>query len=140
MPVVCLLAAAGSAFAQHRVDPTNMYSRIYAIVPMIGSGTWEDPRRPAIAPFPSAMTPGSRAGIIAFNSIESDDGNFALVEIVTASRPQLTSLMAQIRTQLSAAPGFQLFDRSVTSPATVQAAFQLLKKNFDIAEFRVVVP
>jgi len=48
--------------------------------------------------------------------------------------------MAQIRTQLSAAPGFQLFDRSVTSPATVQAAFQLLKKNFDIAEFRVVVP
>ena len=33
-----------------------------------------------------------------------------------------------------------MFDRSTTSAATVQSAFQLLKKNFDITQFRVVVP
>ena len=45
MPVVCLLATVGSAFAQHRVDPGAIYARIYAIIPAVGSVTWDDPRR-----------------------------------------------------------------------------------------------
>ncbi len=45
-----------------------------------------------------------------------------------------------MNTQLSAAPGLQLFNRSTTSTATVQSAFQQLKANFDITKFRVVVP
>jgi hypothetical protein len=140
MPVVCLLVAVGSAFAQHRVDPSSMYSRVYAIVPMIGSGTWEDPKRPMFAPIPQQISAASRTGIIAYNMVESDDGNFALIEIVATSRPQLATITAQITTQLSAVQGFQLFDRSTTSAATVQSAFQTLKKNFDITTFRVVVP
>src|SRR5580704_1960750 len=92
MPVVCLLVAVGSVFAQHSVDPSTMYARIYAIVPMVGSGTWDDPKRPMFAPVaqqPSTQQPAStqttaatRTGIIAFNHVESDDGNFALIEIV----------------------------------------------------------
>jgi hypothetical protein len=115
-----------------------MYARIYAIVPMTGSGTWDDPRRPMFAPIPQQMTPGSRTGIIAFNHVESDDGNSALIEIVAANRPQLALIVAQINA--AAVSGVQVFDRSTTSPATVQSAFQLLKKNFDITTFRVVVP
>jgi hypothetical protein len=137
-PVVCLLATVCSAFAQHRVDPDRMYARIYAIVPMTGSGTWDDPRRPMFAPIPQQMTPGSRTGIIAFNHVESDDGNSALIEIVAANRPQLALVVGQINA--AAVSGVQVFDRSTTSPATVQSAFQLLKKNFDITTFRVVVP
>ena len=140
MPVVCLLVVVGSAFAQHRVDPGNMYARIYAIVPMVGSGTWDDPMRPMFAPIPQQMTPGTRTGIIAFNQVQSDDGNFALIEIVAVSRQQLALITAQMNTQLSTAVGFQLFDRSTTSAATVQSAFQALKANFDITKFRVVVP
>jgi hypothetical protein len=140
MPVVCLLVAVGSSFAQHRVDPGKMYARIYAIVPMIGSGTWDDPRRPMFAPRSQDMTPGSRAGIIAFNQVESDDGKFALIEIVTADRGQLAQITGPINSQLAATPGLQLFDRSVTSADTVQTAFQARKKNFDITKFRVVVP
>jgi hypothetical protein len=140
MPVVCLLVAVGSAFAQHNVDAGSMYARIYAIVPMVGSGTWDDPKRPMFAPIPQQMTPGTRTGIIAFNHVESDDGNFALVEIVAATRPQLLQVMAQMNAQLSATTGFQLFDRSATSATTVQTAFQALKKNFDITKFRIVVP
>jgi len=140
MPVVCLLVAVGSAFAQHRVDPSRMYSRIYAIVPMIGSGTWEDPKRPMFAPLPGQMTPGSRTGIIGFNSVASDDGNFALVEIVAATRLELAKITAPVSAALATVPGLQMFDRSVTPDATVQSAFQLLKKNFDITHFRTVVP
>ena len=84
VPVVCLLVAAGCAFAQHRVDPGRMYERIYAIVPMVGAGTWDDPKRPMFAPVPQQTTLVSRTGIIAFNHVESDDGNFALIEIVAA--------------------------------------------------------
>jgi hypothetical protein len=138
MPVVCLLAAVGAAFAQHSVDPGSMYARIYAIVPMIGSGTWDDPKRPMFAPVPQQTTPGTRTGIIAFNHVESDDGNFALIEIVAATRPGLALITAQMNA--AAVSGLQIFDRSTTSTATVQSAFQLLKKNFDITKFRVVVP
>jgi len=138
--VVCLLACACTAVAQHREDPGRMYERIYAIVPMGGAGTWEDPRRPLFAPVPQQMTPGSRTGIIAFNHVESDDGKFALIEIVAASKAEMSPIKAQMQAQLSAASGFQLFDRSSTSATAVQAAFQLLKKNFDITKFRVVVP
>lgn len=140
LPVVCLLAAVGSGFAQHRVDLANLYSRAYLIVPMIGSGTWDDPRRPMFAPPPQQMTPGTRTGILAFNQVESDDGKFALIEIVAANKAELASIKGPIQAQLSAVPGFQLFDRSTTSPATVQSAFQAHKKNFDITKFRVVVP
>lgn len=138
--MVCLLVAVGSAFAQHRVDPSRMYARIYAIVPMIGSGTWEDPKRPMFAPLPGQMTPGSRTGIIGFNSIASDDGNFALVEIVAANRLELAKITAPVTAALATVPGLQMFDQSTTPNATVQSAFQVLKKNFDISKFRVVVP
>jgi hypothetical protein len=117
-----------------------MYARIYAIVPTVGSGTWDDPMRPMFAPPPQQMAPGSRTGIIAFNQVTSDDGNFALIEIVAANQPQLALITAQMNSQLSAAPGFQVFNRSTTSVATVQSAFQLLKQNFDITQFGVVVP
>jgi len=136
--MVCLLVSISAAFAQHRVDPGSMYARIYAIVPMIGSGTWNDPRRPMFAPIPQQMTPGSRTGIIAFNQVESDDGNSALIEIVAANRSELALITGQM--SASAVAGLQVFDRSTTPAATVQAAFQALKKNFDITKFRVVVP
>lgn len=139
-PVVCLIASVISALAQHRVDPASMYSRIYVIVPMTGSGTWDDPRRPMFAPVPQQMIPGNRAGILGVNHVESDDGKFALMEVVVATRPQLNQLIAEVNNQLAATPGFELFDRSTSSPAAVQAAFQILKKDFDITKFRLVVP
>ena len=140
MPVVCLLVAVGSALAQHRVDPSRMYARIYVIVPMVGSGTWEDPKRPMFAPVPNQTAAGSRTGIIAFNSVASDDGNFALVEFVAENRLELAKITAPVSAGLASVPGPQMFDRSTVPDATVQSAFQLLKKNFDISKFRTVVP
>jgi hypothetical protein len=140
VPVVCLLASVAAAAAQHRVEAGSMYERVYAIVPMVGTGTWEDPKRPMFAPVPHRITPGSRTGIIAFNQVQSDDGKFALIEIVTANKSELSAITSPIKAQLSAVSGLQLFERSSTSASSVQNAFKLLKKDFDITKFRVVVP
>ena len=42
--VVCFLAPLA---AQQGVDRRNLYERLLCVVPMVGSGTAEDPRRPA---------------------------------------------------------------------------------------------
>jgi hypothetical protein len=139
-PVVCLLACVWSSPAQQREDAGRMYERIYAIVPMIGSGTLADPKRPMFIPAPGQRVAGDRTGIIAFNSVTSDDGTVALVEIITATKTDLAPIKAQITAQIPLTAGVQLFDRNSTMPSVVQAAFQSMKKNFDITKFRVVVP
>ena len=58
----------------------NTHERVLAVVPMVGSGTPDDPRRPMYAPVPGGAP--SREGIIAFTYQVSDDGKFALVEFV----------------------------------------------------------
>jgi hypothetical protein len=54
--VTGLLMLAGVVCAQHSVDPRNTYDRVFCVVPMIGSGTAADPRRPQYAPAPGRYT------------------------------------------------------------------------------------
>lgn len=83
--------------APHATLHLNTYYRVIAVVPIIGKGTMDDPRRPQYAPFtpltarPSAATP--RSGIIAFTHITSDDGKNALVEFVGGSRAALLPIL-----------------------------------------------
>jgi hypothetical protein len=95
--------------AQHRVDLRNRYERVLAIVPMVGSGTPDDPMRPDYAPLPpsaavtplvttsSLATPSSPEGIIGFSYQVNDDGKFALVEFVARSRDVFKPLLADTR-------------------------------------------
>ncbi|MBZ5728602.1 MAG: hypothetical protein LAP87_26925, partial [Acidobacteriia bacterium] len=83
--LVGLLALAAVMCAQRRVDPRNTYSRAICVVPMTGSGTPADPRRPQYAPWPPSQKP-SPTGIIAFSHLVSDDGKYALVEFVARDR------------------------------------------------------
>ena len=140
VPVVCLASCAWSSVAQQREDPARMYERIYAIVPMIGAGTKADPRRPMFVPTPQQIFAANHTGVIAFNQVTSDDGNSALVELVMATKTDLATVKAQINAQVALTPSIQLFDRASTSPLTVETAFKLLKKNFDITKFAVIVP
>jgi len=89
--------------AQQRVSPRNIYTRVLCIVPLVGSGTTDDPIRPAYAPLPSSsapITPPAGAtstlgqGIVAFSHQVSDDGKFALVEFVAYSRDAFKDLLA----------------------------------------------
>ena len=125
--------------AQGRVDSRNLYERVYAIVPMTGSGTWADPKRPMFAPPPSQMRPDDRTGIIAFHHELSDDGKFALVEFVAPTKTALAPTLAQLR-QGAAISGVRIFERGKSTRAELEAAFKAAKKNFDFEKFQMVTP
>jgi hypothetical protein len=114
-----------------------MYQRIIAIVPMVGSGTAADPLQPKYAPvFPAASTGTAvrPTSILGFTMILSDEGNFALMEIVATDQSAFAAMLADT--------SIQTFLKGRDSLQSAEAAFQKLKKNFSIATFglRMVVP
>jgi len=60
---VCLCGYAQNS----KVDSQNQHERVIALVPFVGSGTMEDPKRPMFAPKPGEVSPGSTTGIVAFH-------------------------------------------------------------------------
>ena len=128
---MCLLAG-GSAFAQPRVDPRNMYERVLAIVPLVGAGTAADPKRPMYAPAASAMNPTSRTGILGFTYVLSDNGRLALVEYVARDRSAFSAILAD--------KSVQAFVKGVNQRPEIEAAFKALKKDFDFDHFGVRMP
>jgi hypothetical protein len=153
VPVVCLLASFSAAIAQPRVDPRNMYQRVIVIVPMVGSGTDTDPRRPMYAPVlatattsttattatPSAPAPPTPAtplagstGILGYTMVESDDGNSAIVEFVARNQSIFQNILADTTVQAF------LMGRDTRQAA--ETAFQKLKPGFSITNFFVRLP
>ena len=63
----------------------------------------------------------------------SDDGQFALVEFVARDRTAFAQILTDQRS------GLQVFERGKSSPATVEAEFKRLRKDFDFSKFRVAV-
>jgi hypothetical protein len=147
--LLALSVSAGMLFAQGRVAPENLNPRILAVVPMIGSGTPADPRRPMFVPTPSEIAatiptvpPAAdsssgpppvppRTGIIAFQFQLSDDGKNAIVELVGADRNALAPIFAAAATQ----PQIIMFDRNQATNAQMEAVFQQYKKNFSFKTF-----
>ena len=86
--LLALSVFAGMLCAQRSVSPGSMYHRVYAVIPMTGSGTANDPKRPMLIPTVAELSAQNQAGqeadLIAFTSQKSDDGKFALVEMVFA--------------------------------------------------------
>ena len=137
VPVVLALSSS-LLFAQKgpKVDSQNLYQRVFLTVPMVGAGTYADPKRPLFAPKPSEIKPGDRSGIIAWHFEASDDGKTALVEYVFADRAGLTGALRTITAQ----PSVAAFERGKDSTASIESAFRLLKKDFDLNRFMVRVP
>ena len=135
--VLCLFVP---LIAQQRVDPKNRYERLWCVVPMVGQGTFDDPRRPQYAPLagaaavdPSTLDASAIPGIIAFSFQVSDDGNYALVEFVARDRAAFKDILADNR------PVVQAFAKGTAKRADIESAFKLLKKNFDITTFGMPV-
>src|ERR1700682_2790274 len=87
--VVCLFVSSAAAVAQPRVDPRNMYERVLAVVPIVGTGTAGDMKRPMYAPTLGEVRPSAGTGILGYTYVESDDHKFALVEFVARDRAAL---------------------------------------------------
>ena len=135
--VVCLLTSLGAGLAQPRVDPRQMYERVMAIVPLVGKGTHDDPKRPMYAPLPHEIKPTSRSGILGFTYVLSDDGKFALVQFVARDRAAFQQILTD-----AAVPGagVQAFLKGVNKREDMEAAFKAHKKDFDFDHFVVRMP
>jgi hypothetical protein len=129
-----LVLAAQIAVAQlpsrTRVSPRNMYERLVTVVPIIGSGTYADPKRPMYAPLPSQMNPTSRKGILAYSSQTSDDGKYALVEFVAQDQAAFKDIIADT--------AIKHFRKGKDKPADIVTELQKYKKDFDFNHFGVV--
>src|SRR5579864_878630 len=91
--VVCLFVSIGAAIAQPRVDPRNMYERVMAVVPIVGTGIAADMKRPKYAPTLNEIHQNVGTGIIGFTYVESDDHKLALVEFVARDRAALLPIL-----------------------------------------------
>ena len=95
-----------------------------AIVPMVGAGTAQDPRRPLFAPIP-----GERSAISGFTYQISDDGRSALVQFVARSRADFQSLLSAARADV------RVFERGKATLDEVQTEFRKVKAGFDVRQF-----
>jgi len=132
-------ASSSQLFAQHKVQMHNMYERLYLVVPMIGSGTPQDPRRPMYvpAPVPPAADAGAHpasSGIIAYAFQESDDGQYALVELV-ARDPSAFKPILEDRE-----PRVKIFRKGKDKREDIETEFRKHIKDFDLDSLVVNVP
>ena len=127
--VTALLVLVGVVCAQHSVDPRNTYHRVICVVPMIGSGTAADPRRPQYAPAPGSALPD---GIIGFTQVPTDDGKFAIVEFVARTRKALLPILDD--TTITS------YEKGLQSATAIETALQSRKKGFSLLQFEAVMP
>jgi hypothetical protein len=119
-----------ASLTPRRLAPENAYARVYCIVPMIGSGTTADPKRPMFAPPPpTAAAPLNREGIIAYQYQISDDGNFAIAEFVAVTRAGLSPILT------STNPSVISFERGLFALLEIETAFQQFKAGFSFKTF-----
>src|SRR5713226_5409519 len=132
--VVCLVC---NALGQRSVDPRTLYERLLCVVPMTGTGTWADPKRPLYAPAPAQMNPASRTGIIGYTHVLSDDGQFALVEFVARDAKAFDHILADVSLNLNTS--IKVFRKGQDKREDIEAEFRLHKKDFSFEHFGVRV-
>src|SRR5579883_817642 len=110
------------------VSPRNLHERILCIVPMIGAGTPKDPRRPLPAPVILPSAKPTRTGVFGFSYQLSDDGHFAILELLadrTAAFPTLLSTPGVVK----------VFDRLTAKKSDIEVECQKYKKDFSLDHF-----
>jgi hypothetical protein len=132
--LVFLFALIVLAPGQQRVDSRHLYERTLAIVPVIGKGTFDDPKRPMYAPLPAALrsAAASRTGILGFSHVLSDDGQHALVEFVARDRTAFQQILAD--------PSVKSFVKGKDKREDIETEFKKYKKDFDFKTFGVRMP
>ena len=125
-----------TGLAQRPVDPRNLHERLLCKVPMQGSGSDSDPRRPLFVPAPSTAktneVPAINAGaipILGFTYVVSDDGKDALVEFVGRTKQDLSGIVNSGRADV------KVFEKGKDSKDAIEAEFRKYKKDFDLARF-----
>lgn len=118
-----------------RVDARNTHERLIALVPMIGTGTLADPRRPAFTPAPRKKGEQlPRTGIIAYSYVMADDGQHAIVEFVAMDRAAFASILAD------RSPDIKSFQKGKEKRDDVELELKKYKKDLDLDRLGVRLP
>lgn len=115
--------------AQNATSPRNLYERVICVVPMVGSGTYEDPRRPMFAPNDTEPPVEGEPQIIGYTYELSDDGQFALVEFVARDKKALEAITESTRADVKA------FRKGKARRQDVEQEFGKHKKNVNWEQF-----
>ena len=124
--LVCLLAllvSTTSLYAEKNVDPRLTRERIICVVPIVGAGTFADPRRPLFAP-----RPGEQGPIEGFSWTATDDERLAIVEFVAGHPDALRSILTDARVT-------NAFRRGTDKKSDIETALKKLKRDFDLDKF-----
>ncbi len=144
----------GALIAQQGVPPGLAYHRVWAVTPLAGTGQKSDAARPMFAPAPPPPGPSKtaasidRSGLLGYQMQLSDDGKFALVEMVfqdpasfqatlrkeASARGLSVPLGASAQAVLeSAVPGLKIFERGKSNQNDILTEFRKHKKDFTFA-------
>jgi len=144
--VVCLLLAGsapgGLILAASSANSSAIYHRIICVVPITGTGTAKDPKRPLFAPVgPNAedapkhpvhgrwsKQPDTR--ILAFQSVPTDDGKAAIVLFVARNYAAFEPILKDSRV-------IEKFERKDIRERDLVIALRKYKKNFDLKQLRM---
>ena len=114
----------------HPVDTKNRYHRVICVVPLIGSGTRKDPKRPLYVPAPTGQG-ATMGGIIAFQQIPTDDKKFVIVEYVAADMKALDPILND--------KSLKVFEKGKHSRQVIEQELKLVRKDFDLSLFGITV-
>ena len=119
------------------VDLGQLYERVLVVCPLVGKGTYADPKRPALVPA-QVKTEGSRGldVVLGYAWVASDDGQRAIVEIIVRDETALREFRREAGTVAEAV----LYERGKQPVATVDEALRRVKKDFDRRSLRAVAP
>ncbi len=123
--------------APDSIDLGQLYERVLVVCPLVGKGTYADPKRPALAPA-QVKTEGSRSldVVLGYAWVPSDDGQKAIVEIIVRDETALR----EFRREAGAVTEAVLYERGKQPVATVDEALRRVKKDFDRRSLRAVAP
>lgn len=113
---VCILAA--PVFSQRNAA----FERALIVVPMVGSGTYADPRRPALLPARPSI---DGTGILEWTWEPTADGKLAIVELVAVDRKAFASIVANKQV-------LQAFEKGKHKPQDIEAAIRRLRPDFTL--------
>ena len=137
MAAGCLVLLMAVGAQAQKVDPHFTYFRVYCVIPLAGTGGVGDPLRPSIIPAagiaPGQEGPQQTPKILGFYHEVSDDGKWALAEIVFGDH---SSAQNMVREQQGT--GWAV-EKGAIPLIEVQAVFRKYKKNVDMTRFGVPV-
>ncbi len=110
-------------FAQPKTGVRPTGERVILVVPVTGTGTYSDPRRPALTP--TAAEIGDKSKGLHFSWVASDDGRLAIVDLSARSM----SVLARFRTDSRAS---SVFERGKHKREDVERELQKLRKDYKV--------